>query len=125
MEGAVLENAESFHDDFRCESPTVLITMGSEAHAPPEFTDWRGGFRDRPPLPLVIAVLRRPFAAPLVSCPDYLFSPGAGRSELYMSATIFQVPSACFAHTVRYFPLSVTVFFPFGADIVSEAVPIV
>src|SRR6185369_7468021 len=38
-----------------------------------------------------------------------MFSPygPTGRSELNISATHFQLPSACFFHTSKYFPLSV------------------
>ena len=64
-------------------------------------------------------------AASRASCPDYFLAPAAGRSELVTSATTFHVPSACFRNTVTYFPLSVTGFFPFGAEVVIEYVPIV
>ena len=39
----------------------------------------------------------------------FFFSGGAGsgKSELNMSATAFQLPTACFFHTTTYLPFSV------------------
>jgi len=47
-------------------------------------------------------------------------APGAAESELHMSATAFQLPSACFLNTVKNLPFSVIGFLPFGPDIVCE-----
>jgi hypothetical protein len=49
----------------------------------------------------------------------FVAAAGTGRSELKMSATTFQVPSACFFHTVTYLPRSVTGF-PVGSCVVSS-----
>ena len=40
-------------------------------------------------------------------CP-YDFAPGSGLSEFHVSASAFQLPSACFFQTARYLPWSVT-----------------
>ena len=68
--------------------------------APRKSTRSNGSFReaDRPEPPLVPA------------CPCYFCSPGAGRSELNMSATTFHWPSACFFQTSTNLPRSCALF---------------
>jgi hypothetical protein len=49
---------------------------------------------------------------------------GLGRSELYVSSRTFHVPSACFFHTVTYFPLS-EIIFPDASFMLKSYVPLV
>ena len=49
--------------------------------------------------------------------------PGAGMSELSMSSTAFQLPSACFLKMVTYLPRSIAGAFVFGSVMVIEYVP--
>ena len=53
------------------------------------------------------------------------FTPGSALSEFHVSASAFQLPSACFFHTARYLPLSITglPFLPLAGFVVIEYEP--